>query len=294
MATIDCESCQDFKEYAPEYIQNGLSDAMCTSLQNDTGLKANSGHDDCEDLNTINDCTIGAMDDRIETFEACEWREYMHEFVQNLYNLLKSIICAICGIWTNIHSLWTAINSIDTHEERIDCIIQHLTQDRTMHIPVEYVRFNSEVSNGSSGTSIAIEANAYLAYYTGQVEVSQNFVTKCNNEKVGNGDLPRGGFLLYEYNIPKEEFNIRKIFPASMQVGNRGDCLLAHVWIYTEGETTMPDWGVYSSDTTGQHVVPDGIICVQVRLNYAEDFTVTSFTMCGSGGILFNPDKFEC
>jgi len=75
-------------------------------MKNDTGLVASSGHNDCEDLTDMNDCLIGNEDAELEKYDTCDWKKFMHRFIPNLWTLQSAIICAICGIWTNIHNLW--------------------------------------------------------------------------------------------------------------------------------------------------------------------------------------------
>ena len=106
MADLNCKACEDLEKEVPSLIVNGLTNSMCTSLQNDTGLKASSDNDDCEDLNDLNDCLVGNMETEIDRYDTCEWKEFMKNFINNLWTTLKAMICAICGIWTNIHNLW--------------------------------------------------------------------------------------------------------------------------------------------------------------------------------------------
>lgn len=111
MAT-NCSACEDIRNDVPELIVNGFDDSMCTSLQNDTGLKASNGNDDCEDLNDLNDCLIGNLEEELEDYDVCDWKTFTKRLIPNLWTTLKGIICAICGIWTNIHNLWTTIRSL--------------------------------------------------------------------------------------------------------------------------------------------------------------------------------------
>lgn len=111
MSQIDCNACAELREIAPEFVQNGVTSTVCTSLKNDTGLNPNLtvAHTDCEDLDTANDCLIGEMDAKIEAHDVCDWKQYMHKLVPNLYEMLKAMICAMCGLWTNIHRLWNQV-----------------------------------------------------------------------------------------------------------------------------------------------------------------------------------------
>ena len=109
---LNCNACEDLREYAPDFVQNGVTDTVCNSMKNDTGINptATVTHNDCEDLNTANDCLVGRMDGELEAYDQCEWKKFMHKLLPNLYTLLKLMICAICGIWVNIHDLWHQID----------------------------------------------------------------------------------------------------------------------------------------------------------------------------------------
>lgn len=100
-----CSACDDLKETSPNFVVNGFTSSMCTSLKNNTGLVASSGNDDCEDLNDLNDCLVGNMAREVESYQACDWKKFAKEFIPNLWTTLKAIICAICGLWTNVMCL---------------------------------------------------------------------------------------------------------------------------------------------------------------------------------------------
>lgn len=104
MANINCSSCAELRETAPSLIVNGFDDTMCTSLENNTGLNPSSGNDNCTDLNNMNDCLVGNMDSEIDAYEVCDWKEFMHKFIPNVWTVLKGIICAVCGLWTRVQS----------------------------------------------------------------------------------------------------------------------------------------------------------------------------------------------
>lgn len=105
MANTNCSACEEIRQEAPSLIVNGLDDNMCASLGNDTGLVASSGHDDCTDLNNLNDCLVGNEADEVDMYDVCDWKTFMKQFIPNLWTTLKAMICAICGAWSNIHAL---------------------------------------------------------------------------------------------------------------------------------------------------------------------------------------------
>ena len=117
MAELNCTACEDLREEVPQLIVDGFDSTMCTSLKNDTGLKSSSGHNDCTDLDTMNDCLIGNMETEIDRYDTCEWKPFTKKFIDNIWTMGKAMICAICGLWTNVHSLWTTIRSLCLKKE---------------------------------------------------------------------------------------------------------------------------------------------------------------------------------
>lgn len=126
MANTNCESCNNLKTYSPNVVVNGIGNTECASLKNDTGLRPASGHNDCTDLDHMNNCFIGNLEEEIENYDVCDWREFMKMFTANAWTVFKGIICAICGIWTNIHSLWSKTNELSDTIENI-CKLQEAT-----------------------------------------------------------------------------------------------------------------------------------------------------------------------
>lgn len=112
MANTNCNACTELKSEVPELIVDGFNDSMCSSLKNDTGLKTSSGHNDCTDLNNMNDCLIGNMDVELDGYDACTWKDFMHDFIPNVWTMFKGVNCAVCGLWTNVHNLWSTIRSL--------------------------------------------------------------------------------------------------------------------------------------------------------------------------------------
>ena len=112
MSNINCSACDELRSEAPTFVANGVNSTVCASLKNDTGLSSSNGHNNATDLEDVNDCLIGRMDDEIEAYDVCDWKDYMHKFVPNLYETLKAILCSMAGLWTNIHDLWAKVNPI--------------------------------------------------------------------------------------------------------------------------------------------------------------------------------------
>lgn len=114
MSNINCESCTDLREYAPEFVQNGVTTRIATSLKNNTGLNPGLSvlHENCEDLNDANDCLIGRMPQELAAYDVCDWKEFMAKLLPNQYEVLKAIIAGDCGQWTRITSLCESVDNI--------------------------------------------------------------------------------------------------------------------------------------------------------------------------------------
>ena len=145
MANINCEACNEIKTIDPNLAINGWSETECTSFKNDTGLNPSSGHNDCTDLELMNDCLIGDMDAVVDAYGNCDWREFMHKFIPNLWTVLTAIKCAICGIWTNIHNLWNKVNCTYNGISNLITALNATTQGTAF---VRYYRDNSGTGEG--------------------------------------------------------------------------------------------------------------------------------------------------
>lgn len=146
-SNVDCSACTELKENAAEFVQNGVTTTVCNSLKNDTGLnpKLTTLHTDCEDLDTATDCMIGMMEKEIDSYDICDWKDFMKKFINNLTQILKAIICAICGIWTNIHDLWDKVNCVYNAIKKLVSILDSTTSGTSF---VRYYRDNSGQSGG--------------------------------------------------------------------------------------------------------------------------------------------------
>ena len=113
MSEVSCTACQELREDAPEFVTSGVTDKVCNSLANDTGLDANNGNNDATDLHTANDCLIGRMEDELNSYDTCDWKKFMRLFIRNIYEVIKAIICAIRGIWLKIHNHESRISELE-------------------------------------------------------------------------------------------------------------------------------------------------------------------------------------
>lgn len=240
MANTNCEACEELRQTDPSLIVNGLGDEECASLQNDTGLVASSGNNDCEDLNNLNDCLVNNMATEVDAYDVCDWKTFMKKFTPNLWTTLKAIICAICGIWTNIHSIWTSIQNLMDLANRIDCIVRYITtgatfyfseytQTTTSHIVAgKGVSFLNVSSSGTSADILLRHVSGGIGYIKGSCKFYDSSFTdgaavySFDNNGVNptysknrsgnsvwntNNDQPViGGELVYEIRLKKSDY----------------------------------------------------------------------------------------
>lgn len=331
MSKIDCGACDDLRNDAPEFVQNGVNSKICTSLKNDTGLNPNLSvtHTDCEDLDTANDCLIGRMDSELETYDVCDWKKFMHKFIPNLRELLKAMICAICGIWTNIHDLWEKVN-------KHDCEINYLMEGASFRVGEDtdgdaYAVAGKGVSfliphEGSEHT-----ADISLTYIAGGLIRGSGSFQFFNDDfddedAVGNFDLgstyrktthrkgnsvwgttgARMEELICEFRIKRSAFPQIKTFYGGFGIEASGGSYHVRLLIFNGGSYAYGQHGMCDSDgsphSSGDdsgHLVPDGWTYIQMRMSYADLFHINATT--GSQysphyfmGIRMEKDKIPC
>lgn len=109
MADLNCSACEEIRKTDPNLIVNGFGDDECYSLQNNTGLVTSSGHSNFEDLNNLNDCLVGNMAAEVDSYDVCDWKEFMKNFISNVWTTLKAIICAFSGLWTKVDCVYQGL-----------------------------------------------------------------------------------------------------------------------------------------------------------------------------------------
>lgn len=162
MSDRDCNACQELRDYAPNFVQNGVNTEVANSLKANTGFNPNLSvlHNDCEDLNDANDCLIGSKADEIEAYEVCDWKTFMRKFLGNLYEMLKAIIAAICGLWIRADRL-CELN--DMLVEMVSGALTAVPADWT-NPGIDYALPPEFQFNLSDAETCAGSSTSYLAY----------------------------------------------------------------------------------------------------------------------------------
>ena len=286
MSQKSCNACNELREYAPEFVVNGVTDAVCTHLANNKGLSNADSHNDCDDLHDVNDCLIGNMADELDAFDVCDLKDFLHQYIPNDYETNKALICALCGAWEMIESAW----------DKIDCLVKamnSLVAGRSFSFDSNYVRFPSGVSAGSD-PPFGFAGNAFCAYLTGGMMFSSNFYDTWLTDE---GDIPSGGgILLYEWRIPLcDSHGIQYVYPGNMQENDNGSGVHVHLYTYTAGETTRGDTNP-AIGGPGSSVVPDGYEYVQARLHGYRSMgnKGTKVTCSGVVPVRMCPQNFSC
>lgn len=117
MANNACTACTDIRTVDPALVARGFTDSECTSLKNDTGLVPTSGNNNCTDLENLADCLIGNLEQEVDEYDVCDWREFSKLTLANLWTMVKAIVCSDCGLWANIHN---TNEIVESSVERID------------------------------------------------------------------------------------------------------------------------------------------------------------------------------
>lgn len=272
----NCAACEDLKTLDPNLLVNGIDDSECTSLKNDTGLVASNGHNDCTDLEDMNDCLIKNMTTEINAYNTCSWKDYAKAVITNIWMMFKAIICSICGIWTNIHNLWSDMRNVQELASRIDCIVNYLAQGYTFSLNEAYADPNhsyivagkgvSFLNVGSSGTSSNISIS-YIAggfcrlsgsckFYNANFtdgDACYNFddngsgshhssSRSGNSNWVGTNEKPggTGSELVYEIRIKKSDFPQIQSFFDGIGVNSENGGYHVNIRVFSEGSYA---WG---------------------------------------------------
>lgn len=325
-ATKNCDACSDLQENSPEFVLNGVTDNVYNSIINDTGFNTASGHNDCTDLNNANDCLIGNMEEEVDSYDVCGWKEFMPDFIHNLWTTLKAIIAAICGMWTRIHKHDCEIaNFYDGFEFNIG----EDETDGSYVVAGKGVSFLTRSVGDAHSSDVRINyIGGALCRMAGGLEFSTANFDEPGNTKVWNfdngdtirhsynrngnsvwddvGDTVSGNELIYEIRIKKSEYpQVKQLIGFFGQDANVGGfhCTV-HVfnegaWAYGQHGSCNNDTGAGEDGHDAGHQVPAGWIYVQLRMAYIMELvqsgqTSRKPTPLAFLGIRFNRNQITC
>ena len=332
MKNIDCSACSDLRNNASEFTQRGVTKTVCNSLKNNTGFNPSLStlHDNCEDLDTANDCLIGMMEAELDSYDVCDWKTFMKKFIPNLHQMIKAEICSECGQWTNLDKLRCEVNFLF---RGYNFRVGEDTSGDAYAVAGKGVSFLT-VSGGD-----AHAADLYLMYIAGglmrgggtyrffnedfeDAEAVGNFDNGTNERKSkqrkGNsvwgtvGRSANGGELICEFRIKKSAYpQLKKLYTGFGQESGGGGYHVSA--IVFDGDSTDDDTPVVyaygqhgwcdkngNPDGTGYdggHPVEKGWFYVQIRMTYCWQLSANGTAHYSPRyymGVRMNQDGIDC
>lgn len=312
MAYLQCDSCEELRQNAPEFMVNGFTDTECENLAGGKGLSG--GGDNCTDLHDMDDCLIGMMDNEVDSYDTCDWKKFMHNFIPNVWTVFKGIICWLCGIQCQIDHLYNGAN-LKIGEDK---------SDQSYVVPgggVSY-QYDSEEDRNSDVQALYIAGGLLRVQGTFRF-FEDDFTDNDGTSRQGNhnwgttGACVAGGELICEIRVKLSQFGVENIYAGfGQETGGGGFHLNATV--FREGKYAYGNHGGCDTDTgvgkpgcSDGHLVPEGYIYIQLRMSYIwalstydsndlkpsgkpKDDVVKHYSPRAFMGIRFNQDALKC
>ena len=317
-----CDACEAIRETSSTFTVNGLTENMCTSLKNNTGLSTSDNHNDCKDLNNLNDCLIGNMEKEVSAYAICDWKSFMKNFIPNLWTMLKAMICAICGLWDKVESM---------NFDEIWCWLHHLAEPQatetlapddpkvryravdgvTTRYDPEHPRPNDSPLRitviGSTARvtgSLKCDGNMPASYtgsgsrraWTDYAKGKAEFTNQYGRSSY-DGNLPAGGVLMYEYEVKACDWGFSELYNAPLLPAEAGD-FIARVRTVRAGSEYPFDCG-WDANGNGQIYTPSSNkfdTLIQIRMEYINSWGNSLGNITPNGTVLVKPctDSWEC
>ena len=297
--SVNCEACEELKVNAASFVNNGVTTTICNSMAADTGLNPSLSpkHTDAADLHKVNDCLIGKMGDDIESYNVCEWQDFMHKFMSNLHELLKLMICAMGGIWTKIHN----------HDTRIGTLESDMTGVKNRLTAVENTVSGLSTTVGNLSSTVTTLGNTVNGYSTSITNLQNSVGTLTTNynklknvvdqlvEALSGSSNKVTVVRKYSYTVPVNKFIHTWEADCTSEGGSP-----THVTAWFSGATGIECYisipvtemetvvGVWAQP----YVVPGGNDFDGVGKDFMETVAVQTWTQQGSN-IIVNFDTYE-
>lgn len=269
MANKNCQACDDLREYAPEFVLNGVTDNVCASLKNNTGFNPSNNRNDCTDLDDANDCLIGNMESEVDAYDVCDWKEFMKKFIPNVWTVKKAIICAICGIWTKIKALQDAMTNWQNLLDALECKINYILGGKSYSFTQDDFIFGTGVTPGGGAGSVPwslnIKGSTYRLHGTVTFDLSNSHWDSVGKATVGGINTSDGNWVICILKIKKSEYPELDHLYACTGMTTNNACAMIVVNTYDEGEEYAGQWGAESPT----HTVPAGYKYVRISLTNA-------------------------
>lgn len=170
MAKSTCTACNQLNDTATDFLENGVTDSICTSLGNDAGFNASDDRDSCDDLKDANECLTKTLHDILPAFDSCDWKDYMEEYSANDFNMKQAMICWMCGMQEQIYNIQLQQLSVET-----TYTIQQATPELSVSIDRQgnfTFKYSDWINNGG-----------YIKVADGVITGKANFCMTPNKDK---------------------------------------------------------------------------------------------------------------
>ncbi len=312
----NCKACDDLRTNAPGVLVNGIDDTACNSLKNNTGFNPSTGTDSCADLEDANDCLVGNMEEEVDAYDVCDWKEFMKKFIPNVYTVLKGIICWVCGVWAAIENLrcqieylFKGVSKTYTEDDFLPGIGVTLQSGATVAAaPTLRIRGNTVHAQGSLTIKTQGTVSGYnMLNYWGnlglrQVDAGDNpgmriDGSNANPNTPGVINTPDGNYRIAILPIKKSEIPTVGRIRTGVGMFNNAACGLVTMQCRDESEEYSGYWGY---GTAGSGTVPAGYYYIVISLSNLitwgrtgkdgdAEVTFDVFTQCE-----INNEKIDC
>lgn len=334
MAEPRCNACDEIRQNAPDFIINGLTDDMCASLANNTGLSPSSGNDSCEDLENLNDCLIAGSVSEIPSYQNCDWKVYAKRFGSNVWTTIKGIICTICGINCRVDKMIEGYR-FNIGEEKTDSSYMVAGKGVTYLMDSTEDDFASDVTLFLVGGGL-MKMSGTVRFHTDDFSEptgvsgynydlddtgGSHLEPRKSNSRKGNSEwsttggakhMVDGGELVWEIRILRSAYpEVKRFFQGFGQNLNTGSYTVS-VYVFDEGEYAYGQHGAcYDKDSTSHtpgdpkdngfsygHQVEEGYTYIQCRMNWANQLAGSSGTIRTTPttllGMRYEKSKITC
>lgn len=325
-AKKNCSACSELQESSPEFVLNGVTDNVYNALINDDGFNTASDNNDCTDLNYANDCLVGNMEDEVDAYEVCDWKDFIPDFIHNLWTVNKAVIAAICGLWTKVHrhecEISTLLNgfSFNVGEDESDGSyvvagkgVSFLTRSsgdaHSSDVRIVYIGGAlCRMAGGLMFSKVSFDepGNTKAWNFDNGDSIRHSYNRQGNSVWADTGDTAAGNELIYEIRIKKSQYpQVKQLIGFFGQESNAaGFHCMVHVfnegdWAYGQHGSCNSNTGAGENGHDAGHKVPTGWIYVQLRMSYIMELiksgdTTRQPTPIAFLGIRFNRDNIEC
>lgn len=295
MAQRSCSACDELRNDAPNFIVNGLTNTEIASLKNNTGLNPSNNNDDCEDLNNMNDCLIGNMEQEVDAYDVCDWKAFMNVFIDNLWNVLKAMIAAICG-------LWTAMKNWQKLLDELACKINYVLGGKSYSFGEDDFILGTGISKRTGDDavpwSLIVKGSTYRVHGSVRIDLTNSHWGSVGQATVGGINTDNGNWTISILKIKKSEYpELSHLYTCTGMTTNNA-CAMIVVNAYDGDDPDNNKYAGQWGNGSAQQTVPAGYIYVRIALTNAVTWggnsTYIDCTFNATGMTKTNQSKIEC